>query len=120
MSTHEQQQLLARASDLELEQRQHVDAAAEAARIAAAAAARAAELETEIRVEVTERRTLLLQQEEVSCLRGMHNEGKRGWGNAMGGQAAALGATDLSSRTYHMPHAQGKQALSTLSYTHTS
>jgi hypothetical protein len=65
--THEQQQLLARASDLELEQRQHAAAAAEAARIAAAAAARASELETEIKLEVTERRTLLLQQEEVSC-----------------------------------------------------
>jgi hypothetical protein len=63
--THEQEQLVARANDLELEQRQHEAAAAEAARIAAAAASRAAELEREIRVEITERRTLLLQQEEV-------------------------------------------------------
>lgn len=63
--THEQEQLVARAADLEAEQRQHVAAADEAARIAAAAAARAAELEHEIKTEITERKTLLVQQEEV-------------------------------------------------------
>lgn len=63
--THEQGQLLARAADLEAEQRQHAAAADEAARIAAAAGARAAELEREIQIEITERRTLLMQQEEV-------------------------------------------------------
>ena len=63
--TGEQERLLSRAADLEAEQREHAAAAAEAARIAAAAAARAAELEAQIQVEVTERRSLLLLQEEV-------------------------------------------------------
>jgi phage protein D len=66
--TREQQQLLSRAADLEAEQRQHAAAANEAARIAAAAAARASELEAEIRVEISERRTTLLQQEEVGVV----------------------------------------------------
>lgn len=66
--TREQEQLLSRAADLEAEQRQHAAAADEAARIAAAAAARASELESEIRVEISERRTLLLQHEDVGAI----------------------------------------------------
>lgn len=72
--TREQEQLLSRAADLEAEQRQHAAAADEAARIAAAAAARASELEGEIRVEIRERRTLLLQQEEVGVTDGREPE----------------------------------------------
>jgi hypothetical protein len=68
--TREQEQLLARAADLEAEQRQHAAAADEAARIAAAAAARAGELEREIQIEIIERRALLVQQEEVSVSPG--------------------------------------------------
>lgn len=71
--TSEQERLLGRAADLEAEQGEHAAAAAEAARIAAAAAARAAELERHMQVEVTERRTLLMQQEEVrAALFGVH------------------------------------------------